>query len=95
VNLRLVGSVTPSGARRIASLDPPASSADEVRPAYFGPAAGMLPTPVISRDRLGEKPRQGPLVIEEYEGTVVVPPDATAARDADGNILIDLAVFTQ
>ena len=52
-------------------------------------------TPVISRSRLDEKPRQGPLVIEEYEGTVVVPPDATAARDADGNILIDLAVVTQ
>jgi len=95
VNLRLVGSVTPSGARRIASLDPPSSAAEEERQAYFGPAAGMLPTPVISRSRLDEKPRQGPLVIEEYEGTVVVPPDATAVRDADGNILIDLAVVTQ
>ena len=29
------------------------------------------------------------MVIEEYEGTIVVPPDATARRDADGNILID------
>ena len=30
------------------------------------------------------------MVIEEYEGTVVVPPDATARRDGDGNILIEL-----
>jgi hypothetical protein len=30
------------------------------------------------------------MVIEEYEGTVVVPPGATATRDSYGNILIDL-----
>jgi N-methylhydantoinase A len=71
------------------------AGAEEERQAYFGPAAGMLPTPVVARSRLDEKPRRGPLVIEDYEGTVVVPPDATAARDADGNILIDLAVVTR
>jgi N-methylhydantoinase A len=95
VNLRLVGSVTPAGARRIASLDPSASGAEERRQVYFGPAAGLLETPIIARSRLGETPRAGPLVIEEYEGTVVVPPDATAGRDADGNVLIDLATDTQ
>jgi N-methylhydantoinase A len=94
VNLRLVGSVTPSGARRIASLDPTAAGAEQERPAYFGHAAGLLPAPVISRGRLDDKPRRGPLVIEEYEGTVVVPPDATAMRDADGNILIDIILAT-
>jgi N-methylhydantoinase A len=58
--------------------------------AYFGPAWGMLTTPVMARGGLSETPRCGPLIIEEYEGTVVVPPDATAARDAHGDILIDL-----
>jgi N-methylhydantoinase A len=30
------------------------------------------------------------LIIEEYEGTAVVPPDCTARLDAAGNVLIDL-----
>jgi N-methylhydantoinase A len=30
------------------------------------------------------------LVIEEYEGTTIVPPDATASLDAHNNIVIDL-----
>jgi N-methylhydantoinase A len=90
VNLRLIGSVTPEGARRISSLDSSTSYFDRERMAYFGPAWGMLTTPVMTRGGLNETPCRGPLIIEEYEGTVVVPPDATAARDAHGDILIDL-----
>jgi len=30
-------------------------------------------------------------VVEDYEGTTVVPPDATAWLDAHGNIVIELA----
>jgi len=90
VNLRLVGSITPHGARRIATLEAPVAVADGEREAYFGPQCGLLRTPVMSRSGLDAKPQAGPMVIEEYEGTVVVPPDATARRDADGNILINL-----
>jgi N-methylhydantoinase A len=91
VNLRLIGSLTPDGARRISSLDSSTSCIDSERMAYFGPAWGMLTMPVMARGGLSETPRRGPLIIEEYEGTVVVPPDATAARDAHGDILIDLS----
>ena len=90
VNLRLVGSITPHGARRIATLEAPVAVADGEREAYFGPQCGLLRTPVMSRNGLDAKPQAGPMVIEEYEGTVVVPPDATARRDANGNILINL-----
>jgi N-methylhydantoinase A len=31
------------------------------------------------------------LIVEEYEGTTVVPPRATALRDALGNIVVALA----
>jgi N-methylhydantoinase A len=30
------------------------------------------------------------MIIEEYEGTTVVPPDCTAALDADKNIVIQV-----
>jgi N-methylhydantoinase A len=46
-------------------------------------------TPVIQRSDLAIW-RVGPLIVEEYDSTCVVPPDAHAALDAGGNIAIDL-----
>ncbi|MFQ5894583.1 MAG: hydantoinase/oxoprolinase family protein, partial [Nitrospinota bacterium] len=59
------------------------------RPVYFGPEAGSLPTPVLSRLALGRVPRPGPLIVEEYDATAVVPPGFTARLDAEGNLLIE------
>jgi len=61
-----------------------------VREVYFGDAFGVLQTPVIGRSALTVMPRTGPFIIEEYEGTTVVPPDASAHIDAFDNIVIDL-----
>ncbi len=47
------------------------------RPVYFGPGQGWIKTPVLRRHDLGEKPLQGPLIVEEYDTTIVVPPDGT------------------
>jgi N-methylhydantoinase A len=60
------------------------------RQAYFGPARGHAATPVIRRATLTATPRQGPLIVEDYEGTTVVPPDAIATLDDHGNIVIEL-----
>jgi N-methylhydantoinase A len=58
------------------------------RRAYFG-EAGWLETPIVRRsDIIGE--RRGPFIIEEYDATCVVPPDATASLDAAGNVVIAL-----
>jgi N-methylhydantoinase A len=57
---------------------------------YFGPAASRRDTRVVTRGFLGAEPLAGPLVIEEYEGTAVVPPDCKAFRDPTGNIVIHL-----
>jgi N-methylhydantoinase A len=35
--------------------------------------------------------RRGPCIVEEYDATSLVPPDAEAALDGFGNIVIDLA----
>ena len=56
------------------------------RLAYFGPEAGQLETPVVSRRHLLDGPRSGPLIIEEYDATCVVPPGWLAAVDNRGNI---------
>jgi len=56
------------------------------RPAYFG---SWIETPVMRRSDLA-KPRSGPLIVEEYDATCVVPPGARADLDAGGNIVIEL-----
>jgi len=60
------------------------------RRAYFGPQQGWLETPVRSRQELTRTPAEGPLLIVEYDTTVVVPPDCTARLDDSGNIVIDV-----
>jgi N-methylhydantoinase A len=44
---------------------------------------------VLQRADLGAG-RAGPLIVEEYDATCVVPPGARAALDAGGNIVIEL-----
>jgi len=61
------------------------------RRCYFGPAHGHADAPVIGRAGLSARPRRGPLVIEDYEGTTVVPPDAEAWLDAWSGIVIAFA----
>lgn len=61
------------------------------RRAYFGPEHGWVEVPVILRGDLGRAGRRGPLIVEEYDTTIVVPPGAAAVLDEAGNIHIDLA----
>jgi N-methylhydantoinase A len=60
------------------------------RVAYFGPELGAQATPVLRHRRLLAGRTEGPLIIEEYEGTTVVPPGATAWLDGQGNIAIEI-----
>ena len=93
VNLRLVGTRSPAGVVEPAPFDPASRRGpDARRRVYFGPAAGLVDTPVIGRGRLDSGPRSGPVIIEEYEGTCVVPPDCTARLDELGNVVIELPV---
>jgi N-methylhydantoinase A len=58
------------------------------RQVYFGARWGWRDTPVVRRAQL--QPAIGPLVIEEYDTTIVVPPDARVSLDATGSVRIDL-----
>ena len=95
VNLRLVGTRRPAGVVEPAAFDPASRRGpDGGREVYFGPATGLVDTPVIGRGRLGLESRTGPMIIEEYEGTCVVPPDCTARLDGLGNVIIELPGFS-
>ena len=90
VNLRLVGTREPEGLAEPRFAPEADLPPERRRDAYFGPAVGSLAAAVVTRSHLEDEPRRGPLIIEEYEGTAVVPPDCTARLDAAGNVLIDL-----
>ncbi len=62
------------------------SGAAASRLAYFGPAAGQVSVPVIARADLAAGERHGPLIVEEYDSTCVVPPGWRARLDAAANI---------
>lgn len=59
------------------------------RRAYFGDTHGWHDTPVLSRADLAPG-RTGPLIVDEYDTTCVVPPGARAELDGAGNIVIAL-----
>jgi N-methylhydantoinase A len=59
------------------------------RRAYFGDEHGWLATPVARRSDL-KAARSGPLIVEEYDATCVVPPGWRIEADASGNMVIDL-----
>nr|MBA2475892.1 hypothetical protein [Actinomycetota bacterium] len=40
------------------------------------------------RSSIGALPEQGPLLVDEYDTTVVVPPDWTVRRDAGTETLV-------
>jgi N-methylhydantoinase A len=62
------------------------------RPVWF-PAVGMVSCPVRSRRDLQKRGvMRGPLIIEEVDTTVVVPPDWTVSGDAQGCIRLTRAV---
>jgi N-methylhydantoinase A len=58
------------------------------RRVFFG-AVGWLETPILRRSDLSRR-RTGPLIIEEYDATCVVPPGASAALDSTGSIHIKI-----
>lgn len=60
------------------------------RRVYFGPETGHITTPIMARSGLSESPLAGPLIIEEYDATTVVPPGTSARLDAAANIIIDI-----
>lgn len=60
------------------------------RLAYFGPQHGWIETALRQRRELAQRPIAGPLIIEEYDATTVIPPGWVASLDNWNNILIDV-----
>jgi N-methylhydantoinase A len=59
------------------------------RQAYFGPQHGWSAVLLVERSALAGGGEAGPLIVEEYDATTVIPPGWRAALDTWGNIIAD------
>lgn len=65
--------------------------ANETRRAYFGKEYGFIQTPVVGTKGLKEKPVRGPVLIDKYDTTIVVPPGWSVSSSGGGSLLLTLS----
>jgi N-methylhydantoinase A len=93
VNVRLVAQ-SPADAATLAVLHGAAARRDapvaaRTRPVYWESAGTFVETEVVARGALGEGVRvTGPLIVEQADTTIAVPPGHAATTDATGNLRI-------
>ncbi len=86
VALRLIGRAGERGYQgRLRVADTPLAVGAS-RPARFD--GELIDTPVVTRASLASA-GDGPLLIDEYDSTIVVPPDMRAQLDEDGNLILE------
>ncbi|MBT3331856.1 MAG: hydantoinase/oxoprolinase family protein [Rhodospirillaceae bacterium] len=97
VNAQLIGRAIPDHPPvpdRLKVMDSRTGTQSSTRQAYFGPELGWLEAKVLARTDLASTnlggEQTGPIIVEEYDATCLVPPGATAKQDDFGNIIIEL-----
>ena len=88
--LRLIASISASVEPRKVSFNAPAFKiSDASRPAYWGPNHGLIDTPVetLANIRNG---LHGPILIDSYDTTIVVPPNAWVEKNPNAGVTIYL-----
>ena len=91
VNVRVIARGLSAESRVPARLELPSSDnqGSSQRPVYFGANHGWTDTPVVDRAYVAQTPGPGPMIIEEYDSTTVVPPGWQASVDRWQNILLE------
>ena len=69
----------------------PGASHSRARQISFARGEPSIAVDIVDRAAVGDTPRQGPLIIEEFDATIVVPPDAQVHKDAIGCIVLEFA----
>ena len=90
VNLRLTARAASGQGEPVTPMAAADGHERTSRDVYFGPDHGSLETPIVSRSDLAAAGVDGPMVVEEYDVTTVVPPGSSARLDEWSNIVIDV-----
>ena len=91
VNVRVIARGLPEVPRMPEKLELPvmATGASEPnRDVYFGATRGWASVPIVNRQALIGATTDGPLIVEEYDSTTVVPPSWNATVDQWSNIIL-------
>ncbi len=92
VNVRVIARGLPEVPRMPEKLELPvmATGASEPnRDVYFGATRGWASVPIVNRQALIGATTDGPLIVEEYDSTTVVPPNWNATIDKWSNIILE------
>jgi 5-oxoprolinase (ATP-hydrolysing)/N-methylhydantoinase A len=73
----------------LASAVAPSGPASGSRVADFGEEHGRLDARVVTRAAVGQEPLSGPLLVDEFGTTVVVPPGWTVVRAANDALVLE------
>ena len=91
VNLRVIARGLSQQSRVPDVLEIPAALRQDGSPrreVYFGPGRDWIDTPVVDRTSLDGRNVNGPLIIEEYDSTIVVPPGWEASMDRWKDVIL-------
>ena len=69
----------------------PTRKGSGMRKAYFGKEDGFLEVPVLAMEEIGSTPTEGPMLIDTYDTTIVIPPRCTVRSSSGGSLVIDIA----
>lgn len=61
------------------------------RQVSFGRGETARAVDIVGRSEITSTPKPGPLVIEEFDATIVVPPDAVVSKDQIGCIVVEFS----
>jgi len=78
-----------SGIPETRALEPTGTAAAPASAGLLRTGTDWVQTPVIRRSDLSS-PLAGPVIVEEYDATCVIPPARVPSSIAGGNILIEL-----
>jgi len=67
----------------------PGASRGGERNVSFARGEPAVAVAIVDRNAVRQAPRQGPLIIEEFDATIVVPPDAKVHKDNIGCIVLE------
>ena len=89
VAIRMIGRTPPVGIDDMC-YSGETQTARGSRLANFGPPWGQIDTRITNREALRDGAK-GPLLIDEYDSTIVIPPDWYATTDSWGNIVLEMS----
>jgi len=93
INLRIVAKIPsprPGLPERIGAVSKSSGITTSQRKVYLGKKHGLVDVPVLNLGQLEQGAEQGPLIIESYDSTIVVPPDCKVSAGPLGAVVLNI-----